>query len=192
MPHLGGKMNKSHLRHTRMRAICAALVSALLPLVATPVHAAIVADATGRDAGFVPDFWGVQFISGSGDIQSATFILTTGFFDFDGSLFLNDTFPPGIPGVEPVLGAMSGLSTGDITYPTGVEHPTTLTFTFAPGSFIAGDWFRFSADVDGGPSSGGTFGSSGASFAVLMSSGETLSAPFVALNDNKYEDTIDV
>jgi hypothetical protein len=121
---------------------------------------------------------------------------TGGFFDFDGSLFLNNTFPPGIPGVEPVLGAMIGLSAGEITYPTAggqpLGHPTTLTFTFLPNSFIAGDLFRFSADVDGGGSSGGTFGSLGASFSVLMSSGETFSAPFVRLSDNQSEATIAV
>jgi hypothetical protein len=183
------------MRLCKLFAAVAALMSAANP---APAHAEIIADATGFDAGYVPDFWGVQFISGNGYIQSATFTLssTAGFFDFDGSLFLNFTFPPGIPGVEPVLGAMSGLSTGDITYPTAggqpLGHPTTLTFTFAPGSFAPGDWFRFSADVDGGGVSGGSFGTLGTSFSVVMSDGQTFSAPFVTLSDNQSEATLDV
>jgi len=133
----------------------------------------------------------------AGFIQSATFSLDSGhlaYFDFDGSLFLNFTFPPGIPGVEPVLGAMNGLSTGDITYPTAgrqpLGHPQTLTFTFLPNSFIAGDWFRFSADVDFHFGEGGSFGDGNATFAVLMSNGETFSAPFVTINDNRSEASI--
>jgi hypothetical protein len=152
----------------------------------------IVADATGYDGGFVPDFWGVQFTSGTGYIQTATFDITAtgGYFDFDGSLFL------GAPGVEPIIGATSGLSTSDISYPTAGGHPTTLTFTFAPNSFTAGDWFRFSADVDGAggsiTSSGGAFGALGASFQVLMSTGEVLSAPFVTLSADSSEAVISV
>jgi hypothetical protein len=179
---------------TSVRA-CVAVASVLLPLGTPQAHAtAIGADATGYDAGFVPEFWGVQFLSGTGHIQEVTFNLGSGYFDFDGSPFLNNTFPPGIPGVQPVLGAMSGLSTGDITSSTvgglPIDHPTSLTFTFTPGSFIAGDWFSFSADVDGAgvaQEAGGTFGALGASFAVLMSSGELLSAPFVTITDNRSE-----
>ena len=188
-----------------LRPACGCALVALLALASpTPANAALLirADATGSDAGFVPAFWGVQFLSGDGYILSATFSLTaSSYFDFDGSLFLNDTFPPGIPGVEPIVGPMSGLSAGDITYPTAaavngycagdaspcVGRPTTLTFTFAPNSFTAGDWFRFSADVDGGGASGGSFGALGALFDVTMSSGENFSAPFVTVNNNRSE-----
>jgi hypothetical protein len=104
---------------------------------------------------------------------------------------------------------MSGLSAAEISFPSAavvgvpgscdgsypgpcVGHPTTLTFTFAPGSFAPGDSFRFSADVDGTGSSGGTFGSGAASFSVLMSDGQTFSAPFVTISDNRSEVTIAV
>ena len=125
------------------------------------------------------------------------FSLTGAYFDFDGSYFLNDTFPPGINGVLPILGALSGLSASHISYPTAAEvlgfcdssygvspcggHPTTLTFTFTPGSFIAGDSFRFSADVDGGPVV------PGASFALAMSGEEAFSAPFVTISRDRAE-----
>jgi hypothetical protein len=176
-----------------VRAICMVFLLAIFvsPWGAPRARAlAIGADATGDDVGYVPDFWGVQFLSGNGYIQSATFNITSrgSYFDFDGSLFLGH--PPSVPGVEPVLGAMSGLPAGDIIYPTAggqpLGHPTTLTFTFLPNSFIAGDWFRFSADVDPSPSSGGGFGGS-ASFAVLMSDGQTFNAPFVTITDNRSE-----
>jgi len=149
------------------------------------------------------------FSSGTGSIQSATFTLDSpvAYFDFDGSFFLNNTFPPGIHGVEPVLGVLTGLSAADISFPLAavdgvlggcdgsypgpcLGHPTTLTFTFAPLSFAPGDSFRFSADVDGTGGSGGSFGALGTSFSVLMSSGETFSAPFVTLSDNHSEAAI--
>ena len=186
----------------RLRRLLAATVVTLT--IAAPFAASaleVVADGTGYDPGYVPDYWGVQFSSGVGSISSATFSLSNGYFDFDGSYFLNFTYPPGINGVEPVLGAMSGLSAADISFPTAAEvqgscdssygvspcggHPTTLTFTFASDSFLAGDWFRFSADVDGGSIAG-------ASFAVLMSDGQTFSAPFVNVSDTSSVATISV
>jgi hypothetical protein len=155
----------------------------------------ILADATGSDAGFVEDFWGVQFIEGSGYIELATFDITAtgGYFDYDGSPFL------GAPGVEPILGAMSGLSVGDITYPTAggapLGRPETVTFTFAPGSFAAGDWFRFSSDVDGAggsiSSAGGVFGTLGAIFEVSMFSGEVYSVPFQRISTVRSEALIE-
>jgi hypothetical protein len=78
----------------RLCKLFAAVASLMFAANPAPTHAEIIADATGFDAGFVPDFWGVQFSSGTGFIQSATFTLTSGYFDFDGSLFLNNTFPP--------------------------------------------------------------------------------------------------
>jgi hypothetical protein len=165
----------------------------------SPAHAlAITADSTGYDAGFVDDFWGVQFNSGAGSIKSVTFDITaTGrdYFDFDGSEFLNFTHPQ--PGYGPVLGAMGGLTPLDITVATqpdgficGVPclgHPKTLTFTFIPGVFVAGDFFRFSADVDGdSPTAGGFFGQNkGASFDVLMDDGRSLSSPFAKTTDDQ-------
>ena len=73
-----------------------------------------------------------------------------------------------------------------------VGHPATLTFHFAPNSFAAGDWFRFSADVDGAPGSlaptwGEEFGTLNVLFAVLMSNGQTLSAPFVTIPGSHSE-----
>jgi hypothetical protein len=90
------------------------LAITLVPL--QSVHAlAIIADATGYNVGYVTDFWGVEFISGEGYITSVTFDVTStgGYFDFDGSDFLD----PLIPGVEPIIGATNGLSIGDIDFP---------------------------------------------------------------------------
>jgi hypothetical protein len=71
-----------------------------------------------------------------------------------------------------------------------VGRPTALNFIFAPNSFTA-DWFRFSADVDGGAGvSGGSFGELGARFDVTMSSGENFSVSFVKVGDNRSEATI--
>lgn len=161
------------------------------------VHAlAILSDATGYDAGYVTDFWGVQFVSGTGYISSVKFDLTasaSSYFDFDGSGFLN----PLIPGVEPVIGAMGGLSISDMDYPRGttgnpVGQPTTLILSFSPDSFTAGDYFRFSADVDGGGGSGGSFGTLGAKFSVTMSTGVTYEVPFVTINNDRSEAFVDV
>jgi len=177
-----------------MKKICLLiLVLGLVLLYSQAYSVEIVADATGYDAGYVTDFWGVKFISGSGYIQSVTFDLSTtgGYFDFDGSPFLI----PLIPGVEPVLGVMNGLSSSDITYPTNggnpVGTPTVLTFTFSTGSFTEGDWFRFSADVDGRGRAGGDFGSIGTLFEVTMSDGNIYSVPFMTINTNSSEANIE-
>jgi len=120
---------------------------------------------------------------------SVTFDLTAtgGYFDFDGSPFLN----PSVPGVEPIIGATNGLAVGDISYPRAdggpVGHPQVLTFTFSPGSFAAGDWFRFSADVDPISSAGGVFGSLGATFSVTLSTGDTSKVPFVTVSSDRSE-----
>jgi len=154
----------------------------------------IISDASGNDVGYTTDFWGVQFVSGTGYISSVTFDLTAtggGYFDFDGSLFLI----PLRPGIEPVIGLMSGISTSDIDYPRGTEanpvgQPITLTFTFSPGSFTAGDFFRFSADVDPTPTSGGEFGERGTVFSVQMDDGQTYSVPFIKIDNLKSEAVI--
>ena len=136
----------------------------------------------------------MNFNSGGGSIQSVTFDITpTGdYFDFDGSEFLNFTHPQ--PGYGPVLGGMGGLTPLDITVTTPQDgsycdiclgHPLTLTFAFAPNTFIAGDWFRFSADVDPDTTWGGFFGARGSSFEVLMADGRSFSSPYLSYNDHQ-------
>ncbi len=137
----------------------------------------IRADMSGPTAGGTTDFWGVSFVSGSGWIQSVSYDLSyvdpvEGYFDFDGT---------GNYGLVtyPVLGAMSGLTGGDISYVMsnfqGVLHPRVLTFNFVPGTFSAGDYFRFSADVDW-PDSGWEL--AGAGFTAVLDTGVSLSGFF--------------
>jgi hypothetical protein len=49
--------------------------SAAAPLIRADKLLVIRADATGTDAGSVPAFWGVQFLSGDGYIRSVRFSL---------------------------------------------------------------------------------------------------------------------
>jgi hypothetical protein len=140
-----------------------------------------VADGTGYDVGYTPDFWGVSFVSGAGYITSVTLSLPgSAYWDFDGSPFLAtdpaNPYTPMVLGVEPVMGALNGLTASDISYPHGtiaspLGHPTSLTFDFSSSAFGPGDWFRFSADVDGGPLEG-TLAT------VQMLNGDSYSADF--------------
>jgi len=117
----------------------------LIAFLSSTTHAAVItSDATGTNNFTTTDFWGISFDSGSGFLSSVTFDLSpfgSDFFDFDGSSSYNDS-------TSPVIGASNGILNSDITSSFVGNHPTVLTFNFALNSFGAGDFFRFSADVD--------------------------------------------
>lgn len=173
-------MKKFHIR-----TILIALLSAVLSIGASPLFATVitldVADGSGSgDQTFsTTDFWGVTFTSGTGFIQSVTLDLNSisavARFDFDGSgSFSNAT--------APVIGALSGLTGGDIGFVTSdfpfTNNPQILTFNFVAGTFGVGDFFRFSADVDNFPTTAAGFVGTQI-FSVLLENGSTGVGTFV-------------
>ncbi len=153
-----------------------------LALIASPAGAALItADTLGNDNATTNDYYGVQFVSGEGSVRSVTFDVsgTAGaMFDFDGV----GNFAAG---TNPVVRVPSlvGLSPSDFSYVwnSAAGHPSVLTIDFAPGSFTAGDSFRFGADTDflvTDPAPGRVFGMAGVPFTVRMESGSEASAAF--------------
>lgn len=160
----------------------------------TNAGAYVIADATGTDWYYTPqqDFWGVSFDSGSGFIQSVTFDISSfpstmfsdPVFDFDGFGNYNNS-------TGPVIGISNGLMASDITAVFSGSDPNVLRFNFVPGSFVAGDFFRFSADTTilAAPtnSTGAYFGGGidndnnlfdGLLFSVLFNNGSTVYSNF--------------
>ena len=140
----------------------------------------VVGDTTGTDNFTTSDFYGVALSGGSGFVESVSWDLSVdgdAFFDFDGSGSFMD-------GTDAILdfGSLMGIDASDITFVwTDIEnHPTLLTAEFAPGSFSAGDSFRFGADTDflTDPAPGSAFGDSGVIFNVNFASGESVSGVF--------------
>lgn len=175
---------------TRTAAMIAAAACILMLCTGTGAHGAIItADATGSNHNTVVDFWGISFTSGDGFVQSLTIDLDPGvgspYFDRDGF--------SGNSTLAPIFGARSGISISDmsISYFPSSTNPTAMTFNFAPGTFGAGDFFRFSADVDG---SNGTSGNSivDCMLRITMEGGTTASAPYVYVNSTKSVATVTV
>lgn len=158
-----------------MHRLLSLLAFSLFALV--PCNAAIItADALGN-AGFSPDFHGVQYVSGAPgvSIDSISYQLPFGFFDFDGiDNFANQTAP------ILHLPSLVGIVASDIHFAFIGDHPTTLTVNFTSGSFSPGDSFRFAADLDGmGSDLGGVIGAGGGTLiSVLLSNGQSGSAHF--------------
>ena len=168
----------------------AVAIAILFSLAPAALADTIIADATGADSSNTTDFWGVNFTDGDGYVKSVTFDLTAdnnAYFDFDGVFTYGNA-------KKPILGTLIGLNSADITFSTSgaiggyASHPSSLTFSFATGSFGAGDSFRFSADTDalgiGVPDSGVTMADSGVIFSVLLEDGFQRSAVFEAINDD--------
>lgn len=172
-----------------------------LVLISTQANSAdIKADATGFNSADT-DFWGVKFDSGSGFIKSVKFDLSPLFglspttdgllFDFDGESSPGNPFPVGNL-IEPLIGQKSGLSDSDISHSLSGESQmsasnyTMLEYFFAPNSFVEGDSFKFSAEVDAffEPVSAGFLGSplglNGLLFSVTMQDDSVFSGNFVS------------
>ena len=118
-------------------------------LMQTAAAAIIVADTTGPDSYSTADYYGVAFQAGGVNrfIQSVTFELSAdgdAYFDLDGNGNFGNT-------TSPVLGTLTGLLAGDISFvfldPVGGDplHPAQLRLDFAPGSFGVGDLGRSDA-----------------------------------------------
>lgn len=151
----------------------------------------ILADTTGEDNFGEPDFYGVNFSSGSGSIQSITYNLRAGadndaLFDFSSSR----------TGYGPVVdtNSLNGISASNITFSPNSGTTPTLTVSFAPSSFGVGDSFRFGADTDflasASLESGGSFGAQAVSFIVTLEDGSFGSTTFSPLNDTQSVATV--
>ena len=158
--------------------------------------AVIEFDTNGFNTFITEEFYGVEFVEGPNKyISSISFDLSgTGtFFDF------NDPVSGSFQGEdEPVLDSLVGLTAADITFnflnPVGGDplHPEILEFVFAPGSFEAGDSFRFGADTDGLIINGGAFGANAIPVSVVLSDGKTGSAAFTQLNPTQSVAIVDI
>lgn len=174
----------------RKTAMIATATCVLMVFAGTGARGALItADATGSDHYSVTDFWGISFVSGDGFVKSLTIDLdpaaSSAYFDLDG--FSSNSK------LAPIIGARSGILISDmsISYSPSSTNPTAMTFNFAPGTFGAGDSFRFSADVDG---SNGTSGSSivDSLLRITMEGGTTASSPYVYVNSTKSVATVTV
>lgn len=152
-------------------------------LLVSPAGAALItADTIGNDNATAPDYYGLQFVSGEGSVQSVTIDIsgTSGaMFDFDGSANYAN-------GTNPVLRLPSlvGLNASDISFSWAdpVGHPNQFTINFAPGTFTAGDSFRFGADTDFlvvDPAPGRVFGMANVPISVVLLGGMSGSSTFV-------------
>ncbi len=172
-----------------------------LVLISTQANSAsIKADATGFNSADT-DFWGVKFDSGSGFIKSVKFDLSPLFglsqttdgvlFDFDGESSPGNLFPVGNL-TEPLIGLKAGLSDSDISHSLSGESQifssnySMLEFFFSQNSFVEGDSFKFTAQVDAtiNPFSAGFLGSplglNGLLFSVTMQDDSVFSGNFVS------------
>lgn len=158
----------------------------------------IFADTTGEDNISTPDFYGIDFLSGSGGdfIQSITYNISAtpgAYFDFNGGQNYGDSS-------EPVIDTLVGLVAEDITFdflnPVGGEplHPARLRLNFAASSFGVGDSLRFAADTDwfvsDDPTPGRVFGQASAPISALLFGGAGGTANFAVVSPTRSEATI--
>lgn len=179
-------------------AVCICTIALTFLLYAPVIYAAVIlADTTGPDNLGTTDFYGVNFLAGTGFIHSVVFDISIdpdAFFDFDGALSYNNS-------VNPIIGESVGLTSADISWvfsdfpDSNTQHPSVLTFNFTPGSFGVGDYFRFSADTDffvSDPAPGTVFATGGASFSALLednSSGTDIFRPNDSINSTAFVET---
>ncbi len=155
----------------------------------------IFADTMGQDNATTAEFYGIEFLSGSGEqfIQSVTYDLSVdagGFFDLDGGQNFGMK-------TEPYLGTLVGrLTAEDITFdlldPVGGHplHPARLRLNFTANSFGVGDSLRFAVDTDffvSDPAPGSVFGQAGAPISATMFGGAFGSANFAVVSDTRSE-----
>lgn len=154
-------------------------------------------DTTGSNSFTTPSFYGVEFVTGPGKfIESVSYDLsgtTNTFFDF------NDPVSGSFQGAdEPVFDSLVGLTLADITFnflsPVAGDplHPAVLEFVFTPGSFGAGDSFRFAADTDGALITGGSFGTGAVPVSVMLEDGKIGSAVFSSVSLTESIATVDI
>jgi hypothetical protein len=154
--------------------------------------AVIRGSATGI-ADITPDFWSIEYLSGTGTQSVAQVELTLpgpGFFDFDGTGNYNNH-------TSPIFSSTStGLAASDVTFTFAGVHPSSLFIDFAPGSFQAGDELRFAAGLDGlGSQLGGAVGAYGGTQLRVTfddgSSGSALLVTNTSVNSTGFLDTAD-
>jgi len=175
----------------RRRFVLPAAVCAGFLGLGSQAHAVVlVADALGTENTLTAGYWGVAAASGSGYVSSVSIDLSAdfgAFFDFDGEGNFGNA-------LGPVLSSLVGLTEADISVVFGdpvagiATHPAVLTFNFAPGSFAAGDSFRFGADTEffvSDPTPGGAIGSGGGIFSVTLETGQSGTAAFSDLFVNR-------
>lgn len=161
----------------------------------TGVAQVIEGDAIGEDNLADPRYYGVAFLSGGSAgnfVQSISYDISAdidGFFDLDGVTNFGNA-------VEPVVQVSSlvGLNAGDITWSFSGNHPNVITANFAPGSFGAGDEFRFACETDlfvADPCKGGNFSIGGAIFSVQLEGGPATSSTFALINSEVAVATVD-
>lgn len=126
-----------------------------------------------------PYFWGVSFAKGCDDgyISSITIDLTAGsdanaVFDLEGS-----------GSYGPVIGSKSGLSSSDISF-SDSDGKSSLTISFAEGSFGVGDSLLFGADTDYlKDDDAKSVGWQKVGFSVTFANGNTVSSSFSKYNN---------
>ncbi|MEQ9459553.1 MAG: hypothetical protein RIG82_01195 [Phycisphaeraceae bacterium] len=159
----------------------AAYLALLITPVATAGGATVDFAATGVNDAANDDFFQINFTTGnpSDFIAQIVYTLPGGTFDLDGF-------------AAPYLGTLSGLLSTDITFsPTlgSATSTSSLTLTFAPGSFAVGDTLAFGIDIDGygSPIDGSALSTNNA--LVTLTLEDTLSASDTFTLDPNNADT---
>lgn len=127
-----------------------------------------------------PYFWGVNFAKGCDDgyISSITIDLGAG-GDHNAVFDLEGNYSYG-----PVIGGKSGLSNSDISF-SDSDGESSLTISFADGSFGVGDWLLFGADTDYlGDDDAKSVGWGKVGFSVTFANGNTVGSSFSKYNKN--------
>ena len=152
----------------------------------TGVAQIIEGDTTGEDNLNDPRYYGVTFLSAGpagSFVQSISFDISAdidGVFDLDGATNFGNALEPVVQ-----VSSLVGLNAGDITWSFSGNQPNVITANFAPGSFAAGDEFRFACETDlfvADPCKGGNFSIGGAVFSVQLEGGPSTSTGFALIN----------
>jgi hypothetical protein len=170
----------------RRLATFPAACALLLVVSTTGVAQIIEGDAIGEDNLNDPRYYGVTFLSAgpAGNfVQSISYDISAdidGVFDLDGATNFGNALEPVVQ-----VSSLVGLNAGDITWSFSGNQPNVITANFAPGSFAAGDEFRFACETDlfvADPCKGGNFSIGGAVFSVQLEGGPATSTGFALIN----------
>ena len=111
----------------------------------TQMAPTVSVDTRGSTPFNTNDFFAVLFADGPTGVSLTKLTLNIAPV---GAFFDSTNDPPGSAGSPLQFSGLSGISLSDITVSGGSNGGTSLTFDFAPGTFVKGDGFNFGIDID--------------------------------------------